>query len=65
MTKVLYPLVYPTGLALIALIFGAVLTGPRWFKFRARFKVHRAIAITAAVVALVHAAINLYVKFAS
>ena len=65
MIKVAYSLAFPTGLALIATMLGAVLTGPRWFKFRTRFKIHRVFAITAAAIALFHAVITIYVKFAS
>ena len=65
MIKLAYQLSFPTGVALIAMMLGAVLTGPRWFKFRARFKVHRVFAITAAAIALFHAVITIYVKFAS
>jgi len=65
MIKLAYSLAFPTGLALIGAMLGAVLTGPRWLKFRARFKVHRVFAIAAAVIALFHAVITIYVKFAS
>jgi hypothetical protein len=65
MIKLAYSLAFPSGLALIVMMLGAVLTGPRWFKFRARFRVHRVFAITAGIIALFHAIITIYVKFAS
>jgi hypothetical protein len=52
-----------SGLAIAALMIVSVITGPRWLKFKARFKLHRIIGWIVGSLALLHLIDTLYIKF--
>jgi hypothetical protein len=61
--KLLIALHRPTGLIAIGLMVILFITGPRWLKWRLRFKFHRIIGFTAFGVGMVHALIGIYFRY--
>jgi hypothetical protein len=61
--KLLVALHGPLGLCAIGLMLILFITGPRWIKWRQRFKFHRIIGFIAFGVAMLHAVIGVYFKY--